>query len=97
MVRAYRAVADGMGASQLRERLAEGTVDMVTFTSASAVRAYVEAVGEKLAKKAPAATIGPVTSEAAREAGLIVLAEATTSTIPGLVQALVDAQWALRE
>lgn len=91
VVRAYRAVPDGAGASALRDRLAEGTVDLVTFTSASSVRAYVDAVGAELAVRAPAATIGPATSEAARAAGLTVAVEATTSTIPGLVQALVDA------
>ena len=95
VVRAYRAVADGAGAGALRERLAGGTVDLVTFTSASSVRGYVDAVGPELAARAPAATIGPVTSDAARGAGLTVAVEAMTSTIPGLVQALVDAAPAL--
>lgn len=91
VVRAYRAVSDGAGAEPLRERLAAGTVDFVTFTSASAVRAYVDAVGPELAAMAPSVTIGPVTSDAAREAGLTVAHEAETSTIPGLVQAVVAA------
>ena len=89
MVRAYRAVPDGTGAEGLRERLTSGSVDLVTFTSASAVRAYVDLVGPELAALVPAATIGPVTSEAARDAGLTVALEAAMSTIPGLVEAVV--------
>ena len=90
-VHAYRAVPDGAGAELLRDRLTNGTVDLVTFTSASAVRAYVDAVGLDLAALAPAVTIGPVTSEAVRDAGLTIALEAATSTIPGLVQAVVAA------
>ena len=96
MVRAYRAVPDGAGADALRERLTSGSVDLVTFTSASAVRAYVDAVGLHLAALAPAVTIGPVTSEAARDAGLTVALEAATSTIPGLVEATLAASGHVR-
>jgi len=65
-------------------------VDVVTFTSGSAVRAYVEAIGAELARKAPAASIGPQTSEALRSAGIEVRFEAKDSTIDGLVSAIVD-------
>ena len=88
IVRAYRSVPDGTGAADLRERLAEGAIDLATFTSASAVRAYVDAVGSELAMRAPAATIGPATSEAAREAGLTIAVESAESTIAGLVAAV---------
>jgi uroporphyrinogen III methyltransferase/synthase len=63
----------------------------VTFTSASAVRAYVEAVGARLARCVPAASIGPITSDAARMAGISVAAEAGESTITGLVAAVLRA------
>ena len=43
-----------------------------------------------LARRAPAASIGPVTSQAARAAGLDVVVEATESTIAGLVNAISD-------
>src|SRR5262249_49368164 len=66
----YRSVPDAENAAQLRDRLLAGGVDLVTFTSASAVHAFVSAVGDDAAKKAPAASIGPITSAAAREAGL---------------------------
>ncbi|MFL5575915.1 MAG: uroporphyrinogen-III C-methyltransferase [Gemmatimonadaceae bacterium] len=89
VVRAYRSVPDAEGAATLRAALERGEVDLVTLTSASAVHAYVDAVGAALAGRAPAASIGPITSEAARSAGLAVAAEAEESTIPGLVEAVL--------
>ena len=84
----YRSVPDGEGAAAIVRALDAGTVDLVTFTSASAVRAYQDAVGHAAASRAPAATIGPITTEAARAAGIDVLVEASESTIPGLVEAI---------
>ncbi len=86
----YRSVLDGTGAAELKKRLNSDGADLVTFTSASSVTNFVEAVGVDAARTAPAASIGPVTSQAARAAGLDVLIEATESTIPGLVDAIVD-------
>jgi uroporphyrinogen III methyltransferase / synthase len=88
VVPVYRSAPDGAGAEQLRQALADGAVDLVTFTSASTVHGYVQAVGAELARRAPAASIGPVTSEAARAAGITVAVEAAESTIPGLVAAV---------
>lgn len=85
---AYRSVPDGAGAARLRERLLEGGADLLTFTSASSVNAFVAAVGADAARRVPAASIGPITTEAARAAGLEVLVEATDSTIAGLVDAI---------
>jgi len=84
----YRSVLDGSGAEQLKERMSREGVDLVTFTSASSVTNFVDAVGRDLARRAPAASIGPVTSRAARTAGLDVVVEATESTIPGLANAI---------
>ena len=86
----YRSVADGTGANALRQRLAEGDADLVTFTSASSVNAFMSAVGAEAAHRVPAASIGPVTTQAAREAGFDVIVEATESTIPGLVDAVAN-------
>jgi uroporphyrinogen III methyltransferase / synthase len=87
VVRAYRTVADGAGAAPLRAALERGEVDVVTFASASAVNGYVDAVGDVLARRAPAVSIGPVTSEAVRGAGMTLAAEADEATIAALVRA----------
>jgi uroporphyrinogen III methyltransferase/synthase len=85
---AYRSVPDGAGAEQLRQRLLEDGADLVTFTSASSVNAFVAAVGADAATRVPAASIGPITSEQARAAGLDVVVEAAESTMGGLVDAI---------
>jgi uroporphyrinogen III methyltransferase/synthase len=91
MIEAYRSIPDGVGAEKLARAIEAGNVDLATFTSASAVRGYVETVGEDLALKVPAASIGPQTSEALREVGIEVEAEAEESTIDGLVLAVLRA------
>ncbi|MBK5222538.1 MAG: uroporphyrinogen-III synthase [Acidimicrobiia bacterium] len=84
-VEAYRTVHPSIDAEQLAQ--ATGA-DAITFTSASTVRGYVEAAGVE-AVPPVVASIGPVTSEAARTVGLTVTIEAEEHTIPGLVSALV--------
>jgi len=85
----YRSVPQAEGAENLRAALEHGAVELVTLTSASAVAGLVDAVGPDAASGAPAASIGPITSEAARAAGLDVTIEAKESTIDGLVDAIV--------
>jgi uroporphyrinogen III methyltransferase/synthase len=63
--------------------------DYLTFTSSSTVRNLVEALGDQLPERARVVSIGPVTSEAAREAGLDVQVEAPRHDIDGLVEALL--------
>jgi uroporphyrinogen III methyltransferase / synthase len=63
-------------------------VDYVTFTSASTVRFYLEAVGESDGPRI--VSIGPATTAALREAGLEPDVEADPHTPDGLVAALVD-------
>ena len=86
----YRSVPDGAGANELRERIARGDADLVTFTSASSVTAFVEAVGSDLATKLPAASIGPVTTDAAERLGIEVAIEAERSTIEGLAESIAE-------
>jgi len=86
----YRSTIDGEGARELRARLESGDVDLVTFTSASSVNAFVTAVGEDAAKRAPGASIGPITTVAAHGVGIDVAVEATESTIGGLVDAVIS-------
>ena len=88
IIHAYRSIRDGTGANKLKKALDSGTVSAVTFTSASAVRGYVDAVGEELSLRAPAVTIGPQTSEAVTSAGIELLGEAEESTTDGLLAAV---------
>lgn len=65
--------------------------DIVTFTSASAVGGFVAALGQRArdaARGKTIACIGPVTAQAAREAGLHVDQVALEFTVEGLLEAL---------
>ena len=87
----YRTVSHGGDATALREALDAGRVDAVTFASASAVKGFVDAVGADLARRAPAISIGPVTSEAVRAAGIPLLAECAEASVESLALATADA------
>jgi uroporphyrinogen III methyltransferase/synthase len=93
VVTAYRTVL-GAGETSVLERLSEGTIDVVTFTSSSTVKNFVQlAEGMDVAacmKDVLVASIGPITSETAEGLGLKVGVEAKEFTIPGLVQAVCD-------
>jgi uroporphyrinogen III methyltransferase/synthase len=67
------------------------SADFITFTSSSTVRNFVEAAGNGIRKEARVVSIGPVTSQAIRDAGLAVDVEAERHDIEGLVGALLDA------
>ncbi len=90
----YRSMAEGEGtegAEAVRRLLVRDAIDLVTFASASAVHGFITVVGPQLARRAPAASIGPVTSAAIRREGLHLAAEAHVHSIDGLVDAVVRA------
>lgn len=89
VIEAYRSIRDGHGAEKLSRAIEAGKVDLVTFTSASAVKSYVDSVGEELASRVPAASIGPQTSQAVKDKGIELKYEAQESTIDGLVAAVM--------
>lgn len=90
-VATYETETDTSQAEDLRRRLAEGEVDVVTFTSASTVRSFFAlAGGARLPKSAVIACIGPITAEAARAHGLNPAVVASEYTIEGLVAELVS-------
>ena len=69
------------------------SADYVTFTSSSTVRNLTEALGDRFPATARIVSIGPITSAAARAAGLEVHVEAERHDIDGLLAALLaDAQ-----
>jgi uroporphyrinogen III methyltransferase/synthase len=63
--------------------------DYVTFTSSSTVTNLVEALGDRFPTAARVVSIGPVTSQAARAAGLQVDVEADRHDVTGLLTALL--------
>jgi uroporphyrinogen III methyltransferase/synthase len=74
---------------ELLEQLSDA--DYVTFTSSSTVRYFVEAVGGgRLPPRTRTISIGPITTQAARDLGLEVHAEATRHDVDGLVEAVVE-------
>jgi len=72
--------------------LLDEAIDVVTFTSPSAVRNFASIYGEEqtidLLARTVVAAIGPVTAEAATQLGLTVTVQPTISTIPALVDAI---------
>lgn len=90
-VTAYRTEVGSPEAERLGARLRAGEIDWLTFTASSTVRNFVELVGAD-AGAARVAAIGPVTAGTARELGLAVDVVADEYTIPGLVEAIVEAE-----
>jgi uroporphyrinogen III methyltransferase/synthase len=64
--------------------------DYVTFTSSSTVTNLIEALGDRFPSGARIVSIGPVTSDTARAAGLEVDVEADKHDVDGLLAALLD-------
>jgi uroporphyrinogen-III synthase len=66
-------------------------IDAVTFTSSSTVTNFVESIGPesaRLLEHTLVVSIGPITSETARDAGIRVDLEAEDHSIPGLIGVL---------
>jgi uroporphyrinogen III methyltransferase/synthase len=65
--------------------------DFITFTSSSTVRNFMAANPNGIPEDARTVSIGPITSQAIRDAGMAVDTEAERHDIDGLVDALLDA------
>lgn len=93
VVTAYQTIIDGSYADKIREMLEKEEIDIVTFTSSSTVKNFVEILKDvdlkKVLKNVTVAGIGPITSKTAEELGLKVDISAKEYTIKGLVEAIV--------
>jgi len=93
-VPAYRTRPSAEGKQALLEALEGGKVDMVTFTSSSTVKNFQALLppGRQadLMARVSVASIGPITSDTAAEAGFHVEVSAETYTIEGLVAAVLN-------
>ena len=103
VVEAYETVIPESSRVRIGEMLEDESrrPNLITFTSSSSVRNFVELMGEKCGRGRPHhtgacsdiqfASIGPVTSSTLRELGLRVDLEAKEYTIPGLIDAIAAA------
>ena len=74
------------------EKMEEKGIHVITFTSSSTVRNFMELIGERreLLEGVTIASIGPITTKTAESLGLKVDITADEYTIDGLVKALVE-------
>ena len=103
-VTAYRTVPADLDPEgpDIRRMLREGQVDVVTFTSGSSVKNFVRAIGgtqaaDLLRHHVDVACIGPVTAETASTLNIATQIMPAESTVPALLDAIVERLAARRE
>jgi len=93
-VPAYQTRRIDDGVVRLREALASGAVDAVTFTSSSTARNFAEQFSDEERSawrgRITVASIGPITAATAAEYGLSTDVMPSEYTIPALARALAD-------
>jgi len=91
---AYRTEQASENVDLLIKRLEEGSVDIVTFTSSSTVKNFKTLLPpdrfESLIERVTVASIGPITTDTAKELGFKVDITAEDFTIPGLCEAILQ-------
>src|SRR3990172_1061765 len=91
---AYKTVMAEPKDINLIDKIKNGEIHIVTFTSSSTVRNFLQIVGEKNISAfnghVQFASIGPITTQTAEEMGLRVDIKAKEYTIPGLVDAILE-------
>lgn len=92
VVETYRTVLPRASRQRARRIFGRRKPDAITFTSSSTVKNFFALLGRRRARRAlkgvAVASIGPVTSRTARQAGVRVALEARPYTIPALVAGL---------
>ena len=90
----YEAITASKVSRESLDRIMNGTVDYLTFTSSSTVTNFVKIVGEenvaRITGQIKVACIGPITADTAKKMGFTVHITAEEYTISGLLQALVE-------
>ncbi len=89
---AYRSIVPAGAAEALKEALSGG-IDLITFSASSTVRnlmALLDADGRRQVRGIPVASIGPLTTRTAEEAGLTVAVEPGESTLDALLTETVE-------
>jgi uroporphyrinogen III methyltransferase/synthase len=94
VVEAYRTIlpSDSL-APDTRRLIAQGAIDVLTFTSSSTVTNFVTLLGEadlpQLLQATVIACIGPITADTVRAYGVTPTIVAAEYTVPGLARAIV--------
>ena len=92
VVVAYETVMGDAEAVEIRNSLAKGEIDVVTFTSSSTVKNLLKLIKDpELLKEVQLAAIGPITAETMQKNGLTADIVAAEYTIEGLVQSIKEA------
>lgn len=88
---AYRTVEPkGAQSERMRELIAAGAIDLVTFTSSSTVANFCEMVGRSAVRGLKAAAIGPITAATAERRGFSVVVKPEKYTIAALAEAIAE-------
>jgi uroporphyrinogen III methyltransferase/synthase len=93
-ITAYQTEQASENLDLLIKRLEEGSIDIVTFTSSSTVKNFKALLPddrfESLIENVAVASIGPITTDTAKELGFKVDITAEDFTIPGLCEAILQ-------
>ena len=86
---------DKIQSTKIKNMLGRHEIDVVTFTSSSTVRGFINlmmnaGLSKSQIQSAKIACIGPITEETARELGLSASFVAREHTISGLIQTLIE-------
>jgi uroporphyrinogen III methyltransferase/synthase len=90
----YRAIRPAVATDRLSEQLRTRAIDIISFTSSSTVRNFVEVFSSReemvrLVGETAIACIGPITAATAQEVGLKVHVMAGQNTVQSLAEAIV--------
>ena len=90
----YRTISPAVDVASLTQQFHDGRVAVVTFTSSSTVRNFVEVFGgrnavKSLLEEVVVACIGPITARTAEEYGLTVTVMPAENTVPALAETIV--------
>ena len=91
-IHTYETVVDPTRKEEVLDVLNQGETDYITFASSSTVRNFVEIIGKENLDKLEnikVISIGPVTTQTAKELNLKVYKEADVATIDGMISTIV--------
>lgn len=94
VVPVYRTIIPNVDVEPFTRQFQEGRIDVVTFTSSSTVRNFVELFGgaepaRHLVAQSVIACIGPITAKTAEDYGLAVSIMPAENTVPALAEAII--------